>query len=76
MSLVDNSYRSAFPAVPLNRATASGAAGAATPAAPGKPRPFLDGVFKTACNYCVRCGICLHDCFVGWRIYAWALIEG
>lgn len=30
----------------------------------GRPRPFLTGVFKTACNYCVRCGTIFIG--VGW----------
>ena len=43
---------STFPSRPLKNPSATGAAAAAV----GPPRPFLNGVLKAACNYCVRCG--------------------
>ncbi len=58
MSLAGSSgHHSSFPAAPLTLPSSSSAvAAAAAAAAPGKPRPFLNGVFKAACNFCVRCG--------------------
>jgi len=68
MSLVGRS-KPVLPSGPSDPSAMGTAAAAAANTASSKPRPFLDGIFRASCNYCVRCGVMLRV-----RLFSWCTL--